>query len=319
MTPPPRASAASAPDSDLTIVELIRAYWRHAEVYYRKNGQPTREVGMIKLAMQPLGRLYGDTPAKDFGPLQLKAIRQAMIETDICRNEVNRRVRLIVRAFKWAVSEAMVPPSVHHGLKAVDGLKKGRCGIRESPPVKPVPDAFVDAVLPHVSRQVAAMIQLQRLAGMRPGEVCIMRTIDIDTSGRVWLYTPESHKTEHHERERIVPLGPRAQEILRPWLRPELTAYLFQPREAMAEHRAAMRAARKSKVQPSQQDRRKRAPRRVLGDRYNARSYGHAVAKACERPGCRIGRPTSSATTPPPGSAASSAWTSPRRSSGTPR
>jgi integrase len=67
------------------------------------------------------------------------------------------------------------------------------------------------------------MIQFQRLSGMRPQEVCSMRTIDVDTSGRVSVYTPETHKTEHHGRERRIYLGPSAQVILRPWLRPELT------------------------------------------------------------------------------------------------
>ena len=195
-----------------------------------------------------------------------------MVDGGLCRNEINRRVRLIVRGFKWAVAEGMVPPSVHHGLKAVDGLKKGRCGVRESAPVKAVPDAFVDAILPHVSRQVAAMIQLQRLTGMRPGEVVIMRTMDINTSGSIWEYRPESHKTEHHDKDRVIFIGPKAQAILKPWLRTDLAAYLFSPREAMAELATALRAARKTKVQPSQQDRRKKRPKRVPGEQYTTLS-----------------------------------------------
>ena len=71
-----------------------------------------------------------------------------MIDSGLCRNEVNRRVRHDLRAFKWAVGEEMVPPSVHHGLQAVPGLRRGRADVRESEPVKPVPDAFVDAVRP---------------------------------------------------------------------------------------------------------------------------------------------------------------------------
>jgi integrase len=215
-----RPVAADGPaGSDLTINELHLAYLCHADRYYVKNGKPTSEPGNIRLAIPPLRELYGHTLARDFGPVQLKAIRQAMIDSGLCRNEINRRVRLIVRAFKWAVSEGLVPPSVHHGLKAVDGLKKGRCGVRESAPVKPVSDAFVDAVLPRVSRQVAAMIQLQRLTGMRPGEVVTMRTMDINTTGAIWEYRPESHKSEHHEKDRIVFIGPKAQAILRSWLR----------------------------------------------------------------------------------------------------
>jgi integrase len=279
------ASKPPAETDDLTINELMVAYLQFADAYYVKNGRPTSEPGNIRLAIRLLRQLYGDMQAGRFGPLQLKAVRQAMVDGGLCRNEVNRRVRLIVRGFKWAVAEGMVPHSVHHGLKSVDGLKKGRCGVRESKPVKPVPDAFVEAVLPHVSRQVATMIQLQCLTGMRPGEVTVMRTMDINASGAIWEYQPGSHKTEHHDKDRIVFLGPKAQAVLKPWLRTDLAAYLFSPREAVAEHRSRRRQQRKTRVQPSQQDRRKRDPGRVIGDRYNTASYGHAIAKGCQKAG----------------------------------
>jgi integrase len=191
---------------------------------------------------------------------------------------VNQRTQRLVRMFAWGVEEAMVPPQVHWGLKAVKGLKKGRSGVRESEPVKPVPDAFVDAIRPHVSRQVWAMVELQRLSGMRPGEVCIMRTIDVDTSGRVWIYTPKTHKTEHHGKERQIYLGPAAQEVLRPWFRPELTAYLFSPREAMDERQAKRRQDRRTPLTPSQRGRKRKAkPKRSPGERYGPKAYQHAV------------------------------------------
>ncbi len=187
--------AESASGADLTVNEMLLAYLDYADGYYVKNGKPTTEPVNIRLALRPLRQLYGHTPAREFGPLRLKTVRQAMIESGLCRSEVNKRVRHVLRAFKWAVGEEMVPPSIHHGLKAVPGLRRGRADVRESEPVKPVPVAFVDAIKPYVSRQVWAMVELQRLSGMRPGEVCMMRSCDLDTSGRVWAYTPESHKT----------------------------------------------------------------------------------------------------------------------------
>jgi integrase len=287
----PTIKEASKPGSVVqTINELILAYWNHAKGYYVKDDEPTSELGMIKLAVRPLRQLYGETAAQDFGPLALKAVRQEFIEMDLCRNEINRRVRLIVRMFKWAVSNEMVSPSVYQGLKAVEGLKKGRCDVRESPPVKPVPDRFVDAIHPHVSRQVWAMIELQRLTGMRPGEVTILRTIDVDTSGRVWIYTPEGHKTEHHDRERKIYIGPQAQAILKPWLRPELTAYLFSPREAEAERRAEQRRNRKTPVQPSQQDRRKHAPKKAPRERYTSLTYCQAITRGIARANREAGK-----------------------------
>ena len=113
-----------------------------------------------------------------------------MIDAGLARTTINQRVGRIVRLFKWAASEELVPAGVYQALKAVSGLPKGRSEARETEPVRPVPDDVVEAIRPHVARQVWAMVELQRLTGMRPGEVVIMRTCDLDTSGEVWVYTP---------------------------------------------------------------------------------------------------------------------------------
>src|SRR5205823_163391 len=82
--------------ADLAVSEMILGYLRFAEEHYRKDGVPTTEPANIKLAMRPLKQLYGHTLAKDFGPLALKAVRNAMIEAELCRNECNKRTRHVV-------------------------------------------------------------------------------------------------------------------------------------------------------------------------------------------------------------------------------
>jgi len=54
--------------------------------------------------------------------------------------------------------------------------------------VRPVDLETVEATLPHLTRHVSAMIQVQLLTGARPGEVCIMRGCDLNRTGPVWLY-----------------------------------------------------------------------------------------------------------------------------------
>ena len=71
-----------------------------------------------------------------------------------------------------------------HRLSALAGLRKWRSQAREKEKVRPVPDAHVDTVLPLLSPQVRAMIELQRLAGARSGELWRMRTRDVDTSDK---------------------------------------------------------------------------------------------------------------------------------------
>jgi integrase len=246
---------------DKTISEIIVAYMVHVNGRYTSN-----EPANIKLALRPLQQRYGMTLGRDFGPLALKAVRQAFLEGNLSRGEINKRTRRIVRLFKWAASEELVPPDVHAALKTVEGVRRGQA--RETEPVKPVADALVDAVKPFVSRQVWTMIQLQRLTGARPGEICMMRTCDLVTTGEVWEYKPSSHKTSYRGKGRVVFIGPLAQEVLRPWLRDDPNAYLFQPLAAEAERRAEMRTRRKTRVQPSQQCRKRTRPKRTPGNRY---------------------------------------------------
>jgi integrase len=302
----------------VTVNEIILAYWNFAEGYYRKNGRPTKQLNRIRLALRPVRELYGHTPSPNFGPKSLKAVRERMVNLPcghcrgsgrlperrrkdrrsgntgtVCgrchgqgvrgwaRKHINTAIGCIKRMFKWAVAEELVPPAVFQGLQAVEGLRKGRTEARETKPIRPVAEEHVETVLPLLSKPVRAMVQLQKLTGMRPGEVIILRPCDVDRShGRTWIYRPESHKTEHHDITRVVVLGPRAQAILAPFLLREPEAYCFSPQEALAEVRQQQRQTRKTPVQPSQRDRRKRHPRRQPGEHYSTDTYGNAIERA---------------------------------------
>src|SRR5262249_34381637 len=76
-----------------------------------------------------------------------------------------------------------------------------------------------------------------------------------------------------------------------PWLLVEVQpedAYLFSPALARQERYEDLRAARKSKVQPSQVCRKKRKPRSQPGQRYRVTSYNHAVSRVCEEHGLEV-------------------------------
>lgn len=275
---------APSRSKDLTVNELLVAFLNHAATYYRKpDGTPGREINNIKLSIRPLRELYAHTLARDFSPLALKAVRQKMVASGLCRNQCNKRTGRVIHVFRWAVENELVPANVHHGLKAVSGLRRGRSEARETEPVRPVPEAFVEAVQSHVLPQVWAMIQLQRFTGMRPGEVVRLRTSDLDMTGRVLIYQPPAHKTAHHGHERVICIGPKAQAVLRPWLKTDLQAPLFSPREALEGWRARLRAARKTRVQPSQRNRRKHKLKRTPQETYSVEAYGRAIARACKK------------------------------------
>jgi len=268
---------------ELSVTELIAAYWRHVEAYYIKDGQPTSEQEWIRYAMKPLRRLYGHTRAAEFGPLALKAVTWAMIDDGASRSVINGRTTRIRRLFKWAASQELVPASVYHALQTVPGLRVGRSPARETDPVLPVSDEHIDAIKPFMPRQVRAMIELQKLSGMRPGEVIIMRGVDLDMTGHIWHYRPSNHKTAHHGHQRVVDLGPRGQGVIRPFLKPDLQAYLFSPLDVTAERRGELRRQRKTPVQPSQRNRRKRCPKHQPKNHYTTTSYRRAIARACDK------------------------------------
>src|SRR5512133_1466006 len=57
---------------DISIVELIAAYWRHARGYYagtETGGDSNGELSCLRLALRVVKHLYGDTAVAHFGPL----------------------------------------------------------------------------------------------------------------------------------------------------------------------------------------------------------------------------------------------------------
>ena len=268
---------------DVTIDEVMARFWCHAEQYYRKRGEPTGEINNLRYALRPLQKLYGHTQAIEFGPLALKAVRNDMLTAGLSRNLINSRVRKIKRMFSWAVAEEILPVGVHQALLTVESLKAGRSLARETKRVRPVPDSLVEATLPHMAPVPADMVRLQRLTGMRPGEVRIMRPCDVDRSeSDVWVYRPDGHKTEHHDKERVIFIGPRAQQVLAPYLLRDTESYCFVPTESERKRSTELRAKRKTRVQPSQRGRRGRTtPPRAFNQCYTKAAYNRAVRRAC--------------------------------------
>lgn len=243
--------SASVDSTAPTISELTLLYWKHAERYYVKNGRQTDEVSGIKAALKHVRALYGRTNAADFGPLALKAVRDRMIQAGNSRRYINQQCSRIRAMFSWAVENEMIPATVAYGLREVKGLREGRSAAKEREPVAPVADAVVDATIPYLPKQTAAMIQVQRLCGCRPEDVCRMRPCDIDRTGDVWLYRPPIHKMMHKGRQRVIFIGPKCQAVLMP--------YLF------AQHGPCFRSRRNCE--------------------YNTRSYRDAIHRACDKAG----------------------------------
>lgn len=270
----------------VSLNELILVYWRHARAYYRKHGEVTREAELIVEVTTLLGRQHGDQNVEAFGPVDLESFRDRLItDKDWSRKHLNKQITRVIGMFKWGAKKEICSAAVHAQLAALGGLKKGRTNARETAGVKSVEDARIDLTLPFVPEIVADMVRFQRLTGARPGEVCSMRPCDIDRSDEVWVYSPDEHKTEHHEKDRCVFIGPKAQRVLRPYLLRSSDRYCFSPAESVAWARLRQRQGRVTPESCGNRPGTNRVPfpKRTAADRYQVASYRLAVRRGCNK------------------------------------
>lgn len=260
----PLARVDPVPSTGPTVAEVGAKFAAWAASYYVKRGKPTSQVPIVEAAVAGLAGAFGAMPAADFGARNLKSLRDRVVESGLTRGGVNRRIAIVKQCLAWAVEEGLIPPAGWHSCLAVKGLKRGRSLAPEPEAVPPAPIEDIRAAMRAMPAQVAAMVELQLLTGMRPGEASQVRRCDLDEAATPWIYTPDSHKGEHHGIDRKIPIGPRAQNLLIAWFVPDdPEAYLFHPRG-----RGRGPSAR---VDPRK--------------RYAPDSYCQAVARACNKAG----------------------------------
>jgi site-specific recombinase XerD len=96
-----------------------------------------------------------------------------------------------------------------------------------------------------------------------------MRACDVTFGDPVGQYMPEYHKTAWRGKQRLIPLGPQAQAIIKGFLKPSVEAFLFDPQDVLHDLHER-RTGRKW-----QRSRKSR--------RYDRRTYRQAVVRACDR------------------------------------
>jgi integrase len=300
--PLPAASSDSTASFWPTIAQLVAGFLVHADRYYRDaEGRISREVTNYRLALRFLLRFHRDTPTDRFSVTDLSRIRDAIVDEEFgqridargrpvpgtgkrrCRNYVNACVRRIKQVLRWGTTQRLVPGGVWHELSALSGLTIGRSGVRESKPVEAVPWSLVEATLPHLTPTVRAAVLVQWHSGMRAAEVLAMTRRQLDTSGPQWIYRPVRHKGSWKGRERIVALGPNAQEALRPFVTLDPDAAIFSPSTSWDEFRDEKRRKRRTAPTRQMQQRDARAAEPEFCDFFDVSTYRRAIHRACDR------------------------------------
>lgn len=276
-------SALDNMPSILTVDGLCAAFCVAAHIYYRgRDGEETGEASNVEWGLMPYRRYLGAKPIDSISHSNLVAVRKELVAYGYSRTSVNKIVGFWKRMMAWALDEGMVSATVKAELTQLSTLKPFRSEAKETRPVCAATRNAVKAVCKILPQNLADMIRVQELTGMRPGEVAEMKWQDVEIRDDVWLFRPESHKNEHRGLPRVVVIGPIAQRILSKY-KGSNDQYIFSPKRAMSERYVAMREARLTKVQPSQIDRSIPGAQRRPGDKWETTSYAHAVRLACNQ------------------------------------
>ncbi len=209
-------------DSGLSVAELLLAFMRHAETYYVKNGKLTDEVDCFKSAIRPVRELFALTPAKDFSPLNLKAVQKQYVAQGWSRGFCNSSINRVRRIFKWGVGDGLIPVTTWQTLQAVPPLKAGHTAAPDHKRREAIGDEQLDAVRQHLlmqrgkrREQYRDLFDLMRATGARPGELLALTMARIDTTGEVWVADLKDHKNANRGLSRKLFFGPQSQLILR--------------------------------------------------------------------------------------------------------
>ena len=264
----------------VTLLQLCSSFldWaevNHTQKEYQHYSRLTEVLGgsnFIGLRVSSIGpNIYRQIQQflVDYRPKQKKGLRKPPERWS--RQYVNRQMDKLKDIFQWAVSIETVGPEHLLALDTVPPLKKNRTTAPEAKKVKPVDYSPVYRTIEFAGPVVGAMIELQLVTGMRPGNVCRICPAEIiDRHKKIWTFRPIAHKSEWRGIILSIPIGPQTQEIIKPFLdRPEEQPF-FSPQESEAWRR--LESGHKCTGNFGR-----------VGTTYNTGSYNHAVKTAIQR------------------------------------
>jgi integrase len=254
----------------VTVGELLAAYERDRE---RRGGVQSYAA----IGARHLRDLYEHERADSIGPKRLKIIMAVMVAGKFRRSTINATASSIKSIFQWAVSEEMIEPGVWQALRSVAGLRNGEA-LKEPRKVLPVTDDVVKATLPHLPRTLQAVVQMLKLTGARPSEMLGLTPAMLDKTGDVWTATLTHHKTMRKGKTRILFFGPKAQEVLKPYLLRGTNEPCFSALEGFRQQ---------NEVKPNHRHQPPADPKtdRRIGDSYDKDSLRRAIVRAAKKAG----------------------------------
>ena len=101
--------------------QLVGRYWRFAQGYYRKpDGTATGSLPIVKRGLRRLRKLYGNSPAGEFGPLAFKTVRQSFIDDGLRRFTITRYMAVVKGVFPYPYRRLRACRSTTYNLRSAD-------------------------------------------------------------------------------------------------------------------------------------------------------------------------------------------------------
>lgn len=241
---PHEANQVLAPKAktETRLYELAEKFLERAEKKYGK-AKSNSEYFAYESMLCDLVELFGSLLIRDFGPIHIEEFRQWIIDNpriityktgttrkiDRSVAHANKLVKRIIHVLKFGVSVEMVTGEKYLACSTVEAQKTKR------KKRLPVEYKYVAAVLPHCSQVIKAMILLQWHTGVRSTNICDLTPSQIGRSGEfseVWKWTISDHKTDGLGEDLIIWIGPKAQEVVTPFLERASDQFCFRVEES---------------------------------------------------------------------------------------
>jgi integrase len=196
-----------------------------AELYIEKRQRPvgTSDRYNVRRSMTLLYECFPNVDIATFDGDALEEYQRFLIGRNYDRKYINGKlVGFIKTLYRWGVRKKLVDKALTAEILSVPSLQYSE-RIKENPDRKAAKPEDIEAVLPHVPEQIADMIVLQTLTGLRPSELCNMKAGEICTDANLFgenepVFKPVHHKTKWKGKDRAVPLGDVEMAIIRKYL-----------------------------------------------------------------------------------------------------
>ena len=235
----------------LTLPALAAVYHQFSQIRFSD-----AKLRSYHRTIQRFASLFPELDSQDVACSHVEAFQMSLVQRNLTAKTINDYLARLKNIFCWASRNKYMPAQNLLFFDMLDRVDNTWPGVRQTDKVKPVSLEQINEILTDVPKTVAALIKFQFRTACRPSEARMLRLCDIEKSDDVWLYCPPKHKTSHQGKQRRIPLGPLAQQVIESQQVVDPSAYVFhsgdpsQPYKKDSYSRAIRRACERAGIDP---------------------------------------------------------------------